>query len=35
MVRMQDEQHHSFGDMVAAIMEMAEKRLIELDRRRE
>ncbi len=34
VVRMQDEQHHSFGDMVAAIMAMAERRLIELDRRR-
>jgi galactarate dehydratase len=33
VVRMQDEQHHSFGDMVAAIMEMAEKRLAELNRR--
>jgi galactarate dehydratase len=33
VVRMQDEQHHSFGDMVAAIMEMAEKRLVQLNRR--
>jgi galactarate dehydratase len=33
VVRMQDEQHHSFGDMVAAIMEMAEKRLEQLNRR--
>ena len=34
VVRMQDEQHHSFGEIVAAIMEMAEKRLAQLDRRR-
>jgi galactarate dehydratase len=33
IVRMQDEEHHSFGDMVAAIMEMAEKRLEVLNRR--
>jgi galactarate dehydratase len=33
VVRMQDEQHHSFGDMVTAIMEMAEKRLTQLNRR--
>jgi galactarate dehydratase len=33
IVRMQDEEHHSFGDMVAAIMEMAERRLEELNRR--
>jgi galactarate dehydratase len=33
VVRMQDEQHHSFGDMVTAIMELAEKRLAELNRR--
>jgi galactarate dehydratase len=33
VVRLQDEEHHSFGDMVAAIMEMAEKRLEELNRR--
>jgi len=33
VIRMQDEQYHSFGDMVSAIMEMAEKRLAELDRR--
>ncbi len=33
VIRMQDEQFHSFGDMVSAIMEMAEKRLVELDRR--
>lgn len=29
IIRMQDEQHHSFGDMVSAIMEMAERRLDE------
>jgi galactarate dehydratase len=34
IVRLQDEQHHSFGDIVAAIMELAEKRLAQLDRRR-
>jgi galactarate dehydratase len=34
VVRMQDEQYGSFGDMVAAIMNMAEKRLARLDRRR-
>ncbi|MDE3103588.1 MAG: galactarate dehydratase [Acidobacteriota bacterium] len=33
IVRLQDEQHHSFGDMVAAIMQMAERRLIELNQR--
>jgi galactarate dehydratase len=33
IVRMQDEQHQSFGDMVAAIMEMAEKRLMKLNAR--
>jgi galactarate dehydratase len=33
VVRMQDEEHHSFGDIVAAIMEMAEKRLAQLNRR--
>jgi galactarate dehydratase len=31
---MQDEQHHSFGEIVAAIMEMAEKRLAQLNRER-
>jgi len=31
---MQDEQHQGFGDIVAAIMEMAELRLAELDKRR-
>ncbi|WP_252263748.1 galactarate dehydratase [Paracidobacterium acidisoli] len=34
VVRMQDEQHHGFGEMVAAIMEMAEKRLAILNRRK-
>ena len=34
VVRLQDEDHHSFGDMVAAIMELAENRLGELNRRR-
>jgi len=34
VVRMQDEEHRSFGDMVAAIMELAEKRLAKLDQRR-
>jgi galactarate dehydratase len=33
IIRLQDEQHHSFGDMVTAIMEMAEKRLIQLNAR--
>ena len=33
VVRMQDEQHHSFGDMVAAIMQLAEQRLAQLNRR--
>jgi galactarate dehydratase len=33
IVRMQDEEHHSFGDIVAAIMEMAERRLEQLNRR--
>lgn len=33
IVRLQDEEHHSFEDMVIAIMELAEKRLVELDRR--
>src|SRR6202165_1293093 len=31
VVRLQDEEHHSFGDMVAAIMDMAEKRLVQLN----
>jgi galactarate dehydratase len=34
VVRLQDDQHHSFGDMVTAIMDMAEKRLIQLNARR-
>jgi galactarate dehydratase len=33
VVRMQDEEHASFGDIVAAIMQLAEKRLAELNRR--
>jgi galactarate dehydratase len=33
IVRLQDESHHSFGDMVASIMEMAEERLTQLNRR--
>jgi galactarate dehydratase len=33
VVRMQDEQHHSFGEIVAAIMELAEKRLAQLNAR--
>jgi galactarate dehydratase len=34
VVRLQDEQHTSFGDMVTAILEAAEKRLIQLNARR-
>ena len=34
IVRLQDEEHHSFGDMVAAIMDMAEKRLVQLNARK-
>ena len=34
VVRLQDEEHRSFGDMVAAIMELAEKRLARLNQRR-
>jgi galactarate dehydratase len=34
ILRLQDEAFHGFGDMVAAIMEMADKRLKVLDRRR-
>ena len=34
IVCLQDEEHNSFGDMVAAIMDMAEHRLIALDKRR-
>jgi galactarate dehydratase len=33
IVRMQDESHHGFGDIIASIMEMAEQRLKELNRR--
>lgn len=33
IVRLQDEEHHSFEDMVIAIMELAEKRLAELNKR--
>jgi galactarate dehydratase len=33
VIRLQDERHHSFGDMVSAIMEMAEKRLARLNAR--
>lgn len=33
IVRLQDEEHRSFGDMVAAIMQMAEHRLEQLNRR--
>jgi galactarate dehydratase len=33
IVRMQDEEHHSFGDIVAAIIEMAERRLEQLNKR--
>jgi galactarate dehydratase len=34
IVRLQDEEHHSFGDMVQAILSMAEQRLAQLDQRR-
>ncbi len=34
IVSLQDERHRGFGDMVASIMEMADKRLAELNRRR-
>lgn len=34
VVRLQDEEHHSFGDMVQAIMRMAEQRLEQLNKRR-
>jgi galactarate dehydratase len=33
IVRLQDESHQGFGDMIASIMDMAEKRLIVLDSR--
>jgi galactarate dehydratase len=34
VVRLQDEQHQCFGDMVAAILQLAERRLAELNQRR-
>jgi galactarate dehydratase len=34
VVRLQDESHHGFGDMVRAIMNMAEDRLAQLNKRR-
>jgi galactarate dehydratase len=34
VVRLQDEEHRSFGDMVVAIMQMAERRLAKLNQRR-
>jgi galactarate dehydratase len=34
IVRLQDEEYRNFGDMVAAIMELAEKRLSRLNQRR-
>jgi galactarate dehydratase len=34
IVRLQDAAHHGFGDMVSAIMEMAERRLVQLNARR-
>lgn len=34
VVAMQDEQHHGFGEIVAAILELAEKRLVLLNARR-
>jgi galactarate dehydratase len=33
IVRQQDEGHHGFGNMIASILEMAEKRLVALNRR--
>ncbi len=33
LIRLQDEQHRGFGDIVAAILTAADKRLAELDRR--
>jgi galactarate dehydratase len=33
IVRLQDESHHGFGDMIASILDMAEKRLAVLNRR--
>jgi len=34
VIRLQDDEHHSFGDMVQAIMKMAEERLVQLNHRR-
>jgi galactarate dehydratase len=34
IVRLQDEEHHSFGDMVQAIVQMAEQSLVQLNARR-
>jgi galactarate dehydratase len=34
VVRLQDDEHRSFGDMVQAIMDMAEQRLVQLNERR-
>src|SRR5258708_30132874 len=34
VVRLQDDEHRSFGDMVQAIMQMAEQRLVQLNARR-
>lgn len=34
VVRLQDDEHHSFADMVEAIMHMAEERLVKLNARR-
>jgi len=34
VVRLQDDEHRSFGDMVQAIMDMADERLGQLDKRR-
>jgi galactarate dehydratase len=34
VVRLQDEQYHGFGDMVAAILQLADHRLAELNQRR-
>jgi len=34
VIRLQDEEHHGFGEMVAAIMRMAEHKLMQLNRRR-
>ncbi len=34
VIRLQDNEHRSFGDMVQAIMQMAERRLVQLNARR-